>query len=93
MNIVYEGPSSRQDNSTEFIIRDAEGKPHTLRTGKGRYTEVPDELGKELVQGSDRTKGHKFSEYTEPKPEGANASNEASTGNRRSRGTDTGNAG
>lgn len=54
--VVYEGPRSRSDASTEFIV-------DGVRLVKGVPTDVPsDDLRAELLAGdSDRLKGHKFS--------------------------------
>lgn len=60
--ITYGGPTSRDDISTEFVVRDESGKPHTLR--KGYATEVPDDVAKRLL-GDDAPKGHKFAQAQE----------------------------
>lgn len=61
-NITYGGPTSRDDISTEFIVRDENGKPHTLR--KGYASEVPADVAKRLL-GDDAPKGHKFAKSEE----------------------------
>lgn len=60
--ITYGGPTSRDDISTEFIVREPaeegkKGKPVRLR--KGLPLEVSDELAAVLT-GDDAPKGHKF---------------------------------
>lgn len=60
-NVIYKGPTSRDDNSTEFIVRDEKDnrRPYTLRVGSPTGTEVPDHIAKTLL-GDDSPKGHKF---------------------------------
>lgn len=54
-DVIYGGPTSRSDPSTEFIV-------DKVRLVKDVPTEVSDELAEELLGGnSDRLKGHKFS--------------------------------
>lgn len=62
--VVYEGPTKKDDLSTEFHIRDEDGK--MVRLAKGEVSdELADSLRSELLDGSDRTKGHKFRELTD----------------------------
>lgn len=56
--VIYRGPTSRSDLSTEFHVPDESDKMHVLYVDQ--ETEVPDALGKELLDGSERTKGHEF---------------------------------
>lgn len=54
-DVIYGGPTSRSDPSTEFIV-------DKVRLVKDVPTEVSDELAQELLGGeSARLKGHKFS--------------------------------
>lgn len=55
--ITYGGPTARDDISTAFQVRDANGKTHLLR--KGVATDVPDDVAK-LLTGDDTPRGHKF---------------------------------
>lgn len=72
-NVIYKGPTNRDDISTEYVIRDADRKPYTLRVGSRTGTEVPDEVAARLL-GDDSPKGHKFELYEEPAvAEGENA--------------------
>lgn len=72
--IVYEGPSSKTDPSGKFKVRDESGEMHSLKLGVP--VEVPDSLAAELLEGSDRTKGHTFAAYAEKRQA---APSEAST--------------
>lgn len=62
--VTYEGPTQRDDITTEFHVRDSDGEMHKLVEGRP-YVDAPDDLVAELLEGSDRTKGHKFREATE----------------------------
>lgn len=62
--VVYEGPTKKDDISNEFHVRDEDGKMHRLSKGEPS-DELPDSLRSELLDGSDRTKGHKFRELTD----------------------------
>lgn len=55
--ITYGGPRSSDAIETEYIVRDADGNPHTLR--KGLPALVPEELAQRLT-GDDAPKGFKF---------------------------------
>lgn len=60
--ITYGGPTSRDDISTEFIVREPtedgrRGKPVRMR--KGLPIEVSDKLAA-MLTGEDAPKGHKF---------------------------------
>lgn len=64
-NVIYKGPTSRDDISTEYIVRGEDRTPYTLRKGAAKGTEVPDDVAARLL-GDDSPKGHKFELYEEP---------------------------
>lgn len=68
--LVYTGPSAKDDISEEFHVRDEDGKMHRLTKGQVSDS-LPDSLRAELLEGSDRTKGHKFTEPTDEQLEAA----------------------
>lgn len=67
MHVTYQGPTQREDLSTEFHVRDGEGEMHVLR--QGVPAPVSDELGSELLKDAKdrdaRLKGHKFAKSTD----------------------------
>ena len=70
MHVTYKGPTSREDISTEFHIRDdSDDKRPLVRLVKDRPEPVSDALGALLTaEGDDRDarlKGHKFATATD----------------------------
>lgn len=52
-SVTYKGPTRRDDATTVFIV-------DGVTLNKDQQVEVSDELAKEMSEGSDRLKGHKF---------------------------------